>query len=1131
MKNMECWIRVVVSMWVLLNGLGWTHGCVDQEREALLQLKPFFYTLNWPESSNSSECCEWERVECNATTGRVTKLSLSTIARETWHLNVSYFLPFEQLTSLDLSGNYVQGREGNQGFEILWSRLRKLEVLDLRANNFNESIISSLSGFASLKSLYLNENKMGTTSDTTGFESLWKLRNLELLDLSINYYNNSILSSLRGLSSLKDLNLAENQLSGTINAQDLNNILNLKRLDMHLNEITGFESFKGDLEFLDLMGNRFNNSVFASLNGLSHLKSLNLSENQLTGSIHLEELASLSNLEELTISGNSNIEEIMGPEDKTTLNKLKVLGLAFLQTNGKGSVLKSLGPLSALKTIDLRGNILNETNTFEELFNLSTLENLFLDESIIHKDFLQNHVAACTSLKVLHLSRCGLKGTLPNRGWCELKNLEELDLGDNEFEGALPSCMANMSSLHTLRLTRNQFTGNLASGPIPKLKSIESLLLGYNHFQVSLESFANHSSLKNLMANDNELIEEVASYSWTPKLQLEVLSLSHCRPKTPKASSLNFLYHQFNLGYLDLSGSKFGGAFPSWLFENNTRLEQIYLGDNSFVGSFQLPLHPNLNVSVIDVSYNKLGGHIPSNLSFIFPNLLLFNISMNSFQGIIPPSLGNINSLEFMDLSNNQLSGEIKEQFANTPLQLIKLSNNNFSGRIPDLFDPIRLHVLLLGGNNFVGEIPDLSSFIYLMTLDISSNSLSGMLPSWIANMSDLRIISLSGNQFEGSIPLEFCKLYELQFLGLSSNDLSGSIPPCFSELTNLEYVLLSRNKFGGPIPHALINVTGLRNLDLGGNNFSGTIPNWIGNFSSLTILLLQANNLHGNIPIELCQLKQLNILALSSNNLSGRLHACLSNLSSITPSRVSIQAYLKISYINSLPNFEDSTSDFGHLIFPIQEALELATKGNSLSYIGFNLDHMYAIDLSCNRFFGEIPPEFGNLSNVRALNLSHNNLSGSIPASFSKLKQLESLDLSYNDLSGQIPPQLTEIYTLAVFSVAHNDLSGPVPDFKAQFGTFNESCYEGNPLLCGPPMNNSCDETHFAPPPLKEESEDDGFMDMTFFWVTFVVTYTVALFGVASVLYINSNWRHAWFYRIDVCFHTCYYFLLDRFQ
>ncbi|XP_038698972.1 receptor-like protein 15 [Tripterygium wilfordii] len=767
-----------------------------------------------------------------------------------------------------------------------------------------------------------------------------------------------------------------------------------------------------------------------------------------------------------------------------------------------------------------------------ELFNLSSLKELFLDSSSLHNDFLQNHVASFTSLKVLRVSSCGLTGTLPDRGWCDLKNLEELDLSDNELEGTLPLCLGNLSSIRILDISHNQFTGNIGSTPIPNLKSIEFLCLKYNHFQVSLKLFANHSSLKAfLVDNGNKFIDEAAFQSWTPKFQLEALSVSNFIMKNSNSNFLNFLYHQFELRYLHLSRGTFGGAFPNWLFENNTRLEIIYLVDNSFVGPFQLPSHPNPNMSVIDLSHNKLRGHIPSNISLIFPNLRSLNLSKNYFQGTLPASLGELKFLAFLDLSNNQFSGELEEhQFAKAWMRLLKLSNNNLTGRIPTIFHLSMLSFLQLDGNNFVGEIPDLSTLNGLEVLDMSHNSLSGNLPRWMGNMSNLVAVLLSDNQFKGPIPSEFCKPYYLQFLDLSENNLSGSIPSCFSELRNLQHFFLRRNKLRGPMTESFVNMTYLVTLDLGENNFSGTIPNWIGNLSNLGILILRGNQFQGDIPIHLCNLSQLHIFDLSSNSLSGSLPPCLSHF----PFTMGFHL-LQPPWGATASNYLEKWGHADLFLTSIYKGVvKFTSKWNSLNYTGYILDHIYAIDLSCNRFSGEIPSQFGDLSNLRALNLSNNSLSGLIPSSFSKLKQLESLDLSYNNLNGQIPSQLIEVNTLAVFSVAHNNLSGPLPDFKAQFGTFNDSCYEGNPLLCGSPLNNSCEETHFASlptHPFKEESEDDGFMNMTFFWVTFLVTYIVVLFSLALVLYINSYWRHAWFYNIEVCFNTCYYFVVDKFQ
>jgi hypothetical protein len=61
--------------------------------------------------------------------------------------------------------------------------------------------------------------------------------------------------------------------------------------------------------------------------------------------------------------------------------------------------------------------------------------------------------------------------------------------------------------------------------------------------------------------------------------------------------------------------------FPSWLLKNNTRLEQLYLSENFFVGALQLQDHPYPNMTKLDISNNNMNGQIPKDICLIFPNL------------------------------------------------------------------------------------------------------------------------------------------------------------------------------------------------------------------------------------------------------------------------------------------------------------------------------------------------------------------------------------------------------------------------------------------------------------------------------------------------------------------------------
>ena len=61
--------------------------------------------------------------------------------------------------------NFFASNNFLSGFQVLVSGLRQLEELDLSDNKFNDSILSSLNGFSTLKSLDLSRNMLtGSTS-------------------------------------------------------------------------------------------------------------------------------------------------------------------------------------------------------------------------------------------------------------------------------------------------------------------------------------------------------------------------------------------------------------------------------------------------------------------------------------------------------------------------------------------------------------------------------------------------------------------------------------------------------------------------------------------------------------------------------------------------------------------------------------------------------------------------------------------------------------------------------------------------------------------------------------------------------------------------------------------------------
>ncbi|KAJ6942318.1 hypothetical protein NC652_008207 [Populus alba x Populus x berolinensis] len=221
-----------------------------------------------------------------------------------WYLNTSLFLPFQQLNTLFLGGNRIAGWFALlSGYEL--QRLRNLDYLDLRSNSFDNSILSFVEGFPSLKSLYLSYNKLEGLIDLK--ESL---SSLEVLGLSGNNINKLIAS--RGPSNLTTLflNNITTYESRFQLLQSLETFPNLTTLYLRFNDFRGrilgdgFLDLK-NLEYLDLSYNTLNNSIFQAIKMMTSLKTLILRSCKLDGRIPIAQgLCDLNNLQELHVYDN-----------------------------------------------------------------------------------------------------------------------------------------------------------------------------------------------------------------------------------------------------------------------------------------------------------------------------------------------------------------------------------------------------------------------------------------------------------------------------------------------------------------------------------------------------------------------------------------------------------------------------------------------------------------------------------------------------------------------------------------------------------------------------------------------------------------------------------------------------------
>jgi Leucine-rich repeat (LRR) protein len=72
-----------------------------------------------------------------------------------------------------------------------------------------------------------------------GYKSFERLKNLEILDISENGVNNTVLPFINTASSLKTLILHGNNMEGTFPMKELINLRNLELLDLSKNQFVG----------------------------------------------------------------------------------------------------------------------------------------------------------------------------------------------------------------------------------------------------------------------------------------------------------------------------------------------------------------------------------------------------------------------------------------------------------------------------------------------------------------------------------------------------------------------------------------------------------------------------------------------------------------------------------------------------------------------------------------------------------------------------------------------------------------------------------------------------------------------------------------------------------------------------
>ncbi|GKC71187.1 leucine-rich repeat-containing protein [Tanacetum coccineum] len=345
--------------------------------------------------------------------------------------------------------------------------------------------------------------------------------------------------------------------------------------------------------------------------------------------------------------------------------------------------------------------------------------------------------------------------------------------------------------------------------------------------------------------------------------------------------------------------------------------------------------------------------------------------------------------------------------------------------------------------------------------------------------------------------PPSICNMSYLSYLDLSNNSIGGIIPECvIFGSGNLEGLRLNGNQLEGEVPHSLSKCRSLKVLDLGNNKLNGTFPEWLGGLSNLQVLVLKSNNFHGPIGTSTAiehAFSRLHVLDLSHNSFVGKL-----------PGKYfqNFQAMQKMLSNSTQP-------DYLYFSVGIYCSIIAMVKDVQMTFTQLLVDYTI-VDLSNNKFEGEIPNVIGSLKSLKVLNLSHNNLYGEIPNALGNILGFESLDLSWNQLIGQIPQSLAKMNALAVLNLSQNRLVGRIPQGK-QFNTFDESSYGGNLGLCGFPLSNNCEQ--LSSPHIYGDGDEEEVDESGFTWKVVMLGYGCGtLVGLMMGYLMLSTRKVKWF-------------------
>ncbi|TVU43455.1 hypothetical protein EJB05_09928, partial [Eragrostis curvula] len=544
--------------------------CNPDHAEALLKLKKSFYfgksTTRLQSWREGTDCCRWEGVGCDTSSGNVTVLDLNNCGLSSYGLDPAIF-NLTTLRRLDLSMNYFGPNRKSDtsvwpdnipltGFERL-AFLTHLNLSNARfqgqvpiginklVNLLSLDISTSIELSYSLKPMYAykdNSNNLYVSNFGTLVANLSNLRELYLDGVDLSDTEDWCISLATSVLNLEVLSLANCGLSGPIH-KSLSRLHSLAVINLQLNSyITAsplpefFMDFL-NLTILQLSDTNLEGWVPSRSFQSTNLRVLDLSSNhKLSG--HVPNFSNASSLETLRLDGTNF--SFAKPEYSTNFKLLKELSIDgdlvsvdFLSSLGRlGSLWKLY--LGFLKKLYLELNSVNEMGPIftwigehENLISLElfgcnfamttpssirsfkTLRRLTMTECNFPGSII-SAIGNLMDLQILEMSYCTTYGSIPSSfgnltSLISIYYIDEYEYDQTGFSGPLPAAIGNLTNLKTMEIHGGSISGSIPY-TIGQLSKLRWLDLSYCNFSGRIpSSIVNLTQLTKLDLSYNTL--------------------------------------------------------------------------------------------------------------------------------------------------------------------------------------------------------------------------------------------------------------------------------------------------------------------------------------------------------------------------------------------------------------------------------------------------------------------------------------------------------------------------------------------------------------------------------------------------------------------------------------------------